>query len=226
MDNWFICGARNIAGLRRFASRETGIVARCLETRQCRIMAIPEHRHFSCFYLARRPALTRHPNSTMNKQYPAQSVSRRPRCFSKPGSRRFPARPRRILVVDDEPAARVLANRVFSEAGFEVVTVQSGFECLERFRKQPHGFDLILLDLSMPFMDGEETFRRLRAINPGRRRAAQHRASWPRSGWIECSPPAWPASSASRIGPTNCSRRSRRFSKTSRCRAPVAPPAT
>ena len=76
------------------------------------------------------------------------------------------ARPRRILVVDDEPAARVLANRVLSEAGFEVTTVQSGFECLERFRKQPQGFDLILLDLSMPFMDGEETFRRLREINP------------------------------------------------------------
>jgi DNA-binding response OmpR family regulator len=76
------------------------------------------------------------------------------------------ARPRRILVVDDEPAARVLANRVFSEAGFEVTTVQSGFECLERFRKEPHGFDLVLLDLSMPFMDGEETFRRLRAIHP------------------------------------------------------------
>jgi two-component system, cell cycle sensor histidine kinase and response regulator CckA len=76
------------------------------------------------------------------------------------------ARPRRLLVVDDDPAARVLANRVFSEAGYEVITVQSGFECLERFRKQPHGFDLILLDLSMPFMDGEETFRRLRDIHP------------------------------------------------------------
>jgi two-component system cell cycle sensor histidine kinase/response regulator CckA len=76
------------------------------------------------------------------------------------------ARPRRILVVDDEPAARVLANRVLSEAGFEVTTVQSGFECLERFRKEPRGFDLVLLDLSMPFMDGEETFKRLRGINP------------------------------------------------------------
>jgi CheY-like chemotaxis protein len=76
------------------------------------------------------------------------------------------ARPRRILVVDDEPAARVLAFRVFSEAGFEVTTAQSGFECLEHFRKRPNWFDLILLDLSMPFMDGEETFRHLRALNP------------------------------------------------------------
>ena len=76
------------------------------------------------------------------------------------------ARPRRILVVDDDPAARVLANRDFSEAGFDVTTAQSGFECLEKFRKRPNWFDLIVLDLSMPFMDGEETFRRLRSINP------------------------------------------------------------
>jgi DNA-binding response OmpR family regulator len=76
------------------------------------------------------------------------------------------ARPRRILVVDDEPAARVLAFRIFSEADFEVTTVQSGFECLEHFRKRPRWFDLILLDLSMPFMDGEETFKRLLALNP------------------------------------------------------------
>lgn len=76
------------------------------------------------------------------------------------------SRPRRILVVDDEPAARILAQRLFSEAGFEVVTVPSGFDCLKEFRKQPSGFDLILLDLSMPFMDGEETFRRLRRMNP------------------------------------------------------------
>ena len=78
----------------------------------------------------------------------------------------LPLRPRRILMVDDEPAARVLAFRVFSEAGFEVTTVQSGFECLEHFRKRPQWFDLIVLDLSMPFMDGEETFKRLRALNP------------------------------------------------------------
>jgi DNA-binding response OmpR family regulator len=78
----------------------------------------------------------------------------------------LPGRVRRILVVDDEPAARVLAFRVFSEAGFEVTTAQSGFECLEQFRKRPHWFDLILLDLSMPFMDGEETFKRLRALHP------------------------------------------------------------
>ena len=83
-----------------------------------------------------------------------------------PVGRAHDARSQRILVVDDEPAARVLAYRVFTEAGFDVTTVQSGFECLGQFWRRPHWFDLILLDLSMPFMDGEETFRRLRAINP------------------------------------------------------------
>ncbi len=73
---------------------------------------------------------------------------------------------RAIMVVDDEPMALVLAKRVLSEADFEVVTAQSGFECLDLFRKRPHHFDLILLDLAMPFMDGEETFTRLRSLRP------------------------------------------------------------
>lgn len=73
-------------------------------------------------------------------------------------------KPRSLLVVDDEPMALVLAKRILSEAGFEVVTAQSGFECLDLFRKRPHHFDLVLLDLTMPFMDGEETFGRLRTI--------------------------------------------------------------
>ena len=85
---------------------------------------------------------------------------------SEASARALPARSRRILVVDDDPAARVLAHRVFSEAGYEITTAQSGFECLEKFRQQPNWFDLVVLDLSMPFMDGEETFRRLRSINP------------------------------------------------------------
>ena len=99
-------------------------------------------------------------NRDLNPNHPAEAAP------SEVAGRALSARPRRILVVDDDPAARVLAHRVFSEAGFDVITIQSGFECLERFRRQPHGFDLILLDLSMPFMDGEETFRRLREINP------------------------------------------------------------
>ena len=69
-----------------------------------------------------------------------------------------------ILVVDDEPMALILIKRLLTEAGYQVVTVQSGFECLDVFRNQPTTFQLVLLDLTMPFMDGEETFHRLREI--------------------------------------------------------------
>jgi CheY-like chemotaxis protein len=71
-----------------------------------------------------------------------------------------------ILAVDDEPMNLVLAKRILSPAGFEVITAGSGFECLDLFRKSPAKFDLVLLDLSMPFMDGEETFERLKGISP------------------------------------------------------------
>ena len=73
---------------------------------------------------------------------------------------------RSILVVDDEAMALVLTKQNLSEAGFEVVTAQSGFECLDLFRSRPRHFDLVLLDLSMPLMDGEETFSRLKSIQP------------------------------------------------------------
>ena len=69
-----------------------------------------------------------------------------------------------ILVVDDESMALVLIKRLLTEAGYHAVTAQSGFEALDLFRRQPKAFQLVLLDLTMPFMDGEETFHRLREI--------------------------------------------------------------
>jgi CheY-like chemotaxis protein len=71
-----------------------------------------------------------------------------------------------ILVVDDEEMALTLVGRILTEAGYRVVTAQSGFECLDAFRLRPHEFHAVLLDLTMPFMDGEETFQRLREIRP------------------------------------------------------------
>jgi CheY-like chemotaxis protein len=71
-----------------------------------------------------------------------------------------------ILVVDDEPMALELLHGVLSDAGYEVAVAQSGFESLDLFRRDTHAFDLILTDLSMPLMDGEETFERLRQMSP------------------------------------------------------------
>ena len=99
-------------------------------------------------------------NNNVPYKKPAQTTA------PKAAPRSVLARPQRILFVDDEPAACGLAKRIFTAPTFELTTTYSGFECLEQFRARPHWFDLIVLDLSMPFMDGEETFRRLRAIRP------------------------------------------------------------
>ncbi len=72
----------------------------------------------------------------------------------------------RIMVVDDEKMLLILAGEILRGDGYDVVTAQSGFECLDLFRASPRKFDLVLLDLSMPLMDGEETFNRLRALRP------------------------------------------------------------
>jgi CheY-like chemotaxis protein len=71
-----------------------------------------------------------------------------------------------ILIVDDEQMALTLVKRILSDAGFQVTTAQSGFECLDLVRQRPFGFDLILLDLTMPFMGGDETFKRVRELRP------------------------------------------------------------
>jgi CheY-like chemotaxis protein len=71
-----------------------------------------------------------------------------------------------VLVVDDEPMALVLLQQILAQAGFAVVSAQSGFEAIDFYRKEPGRFALVLLDLAMPLMDGEETFNRLRAIDP------------------------------------------------------------
>jgi CheY-like chemotaxis protein len=83
-----------------------------------------------------------------------------------PAPPREPASKKSILVVDDEPMIVALSKQTLVDAGFNVVTAQSGFECLDLFRRRPRDFELILLDLRMPFMDGEEIFERMRMIRP------------------------------------------------------------
>jgi CheY-like chemotaxis protein len=72
----------------------------------------------------------------------------------------------RILLVDDERMTLELFQQLLVADGYEVVTAQSGFECLDHFVREDAEFDLVILDLTMPFMDGDETFRRLVEICP------------------------------------------------------------
>ncbi len=69
-----------------------------------------------------------------------------------------------ILVVDDEPSVRLLTEKVLERAGFRVVTAASGEEGLELFREHQDEVICVLLDLTMPGISGEETFREIRRI--------------------------------------------------------------
>ncbi len=83
-------------------------------------------------------------------------------------SRRQRGEKARVLVVDDEQMMLDLATRVLEEDGrFEIFTAQSAFQCLDLCGRNAEEFDVVVLDLTMPFMDGEETFNRLRSIAPG-----------------------------------------------------------
>ena len=71
-----------------------------------------------------------------------------------------------ILVVDDEESVRALATHILQRAGFEVVTASNGREAVEVYARRQRDVRLVLLDMTMPHMDGEATFRALRELDP------------------------------------------------------------
>jgi CheY-like chemotaxis protein len=64
------------------------------------------------------------------------------------------AEKRRLLIVDDEPATRILLSQIFRQLGHEVAVAEDGFAALESIRQVPP--DIILSDLNMPGMSGFE----------------------------------------------------------------------
>lgn len=75
--------------------------------------------------------------------------------------------PGTILVVDDDETVRAVTRRMLEYSGYTVVLAPDGREALTIFQQQRDMLDLVLLDMTMPHMDGEATFRELRRIDPG-----------------------------------------------------------
>ncbi|HID93922.1 MAG TPA: sigma-54-dependent Fis family transcriptional regulator, partial [bacterium (Candidatus Stahlbacteria)] len=70
----------------------------------------------------------------------------------------------RILVVDDEPIVCKSCLKILNDLGYEVETVQSGQEALERVEKEP--FDIVIVDLKMPGISGMEVLKTIRETYP------------------------------------------------------------
>jgi two-component system nitrogen regulation response regulator NtrX len=73
----------------------------------------------------------------------------------------------RILIVDDEPGIRQSLKGVFEDEGFATESVSSGEECLRKIADA--AYDLVLLDIWLPGIDGLETLRRIRELSPSTR---------------------------------------------------------
>ena len=76
------------------------------------------------------------------------------------------ARGETVLVVDDEQIVRRTAKTMLERYGYSVVLAENGREAVELYRVLADKIALILLDMTMPLMGGEETFRELKTIRP------------------------------------------------------------
>jgi DNA-binding NtrC family response regulator len=72
----------------------------------------------------------------------------------------------RLLVVEDEGALCDLLQRFLERAGYEVEVFSSSQEALARFKAEPGAFSLVITDLSLQPLNGEELLERMRGVDP------------------------------------------------------------
>ncbi len=73
----------------------------------------------------------------------------------------------KVLVVEDEPMVREVSVAMLERIGLKVLTAADGIEAVEVFRKHQNEIACVLLDLTMPRMNGWETLMALRELQPG-----------------------------------------------------------
>lgn len=73
----------------------------------------------------------------------------------------------KILVVDDAAFMRMKATRLLIENGYEVVEASTGAEAVSIFKRESP--DAVLLDITMPDMDGLTALKEIRSVNPNAR---------------------------------------------------------
>lgn len=76
---------------------------------------------------------------------------------------------RRLLIVDDEPAVLDLLKRYLERFGYAVEITLSGEAALQLFEAAPERYDLVITDLNLPGIGGEELLKRMRQRRPTQR---------------------------------------------------------
>jgi PAS domain S-box-containing protein len=71
-----------------------------------------------------------------------------------------------VLIVDDEETVRAVAQQMLDNMGFSVLTASDGSEALHIFRRHYKQIVCVLLDLTMPHMDGVKAFQAMRLLHP------------------------------------------------------------
>ncbi len=72
----------------------------------------------------------------------------------------------KILIVDDEAMFREMLRDVLEFLGYEILIARDGREGVEVYKGRQEEIDLVILDMNMPMMDGQEMFREIKKINP------------------------------------------------------------
>jgi len=72
----------------------------------------------------------------------------------------------RIMIVDDEPVVREIAQTMLMMMGYEAITFDDGKEAVPYYAAHFAEIDLVILDMIMPVMSGRECFRQMQKINP------------------------------------------------------------
>ena len=73
----------------------------------------------------------------------------------------------RLLVVDDEDMIRSVIHTALTLRGYRITEAANGFEALEKFQKTSPPFDLVLMDIGLPDIDGWTVLEKMRALRPG-----------------------------------------------------------
>jgi two-component system, cell cycle sensor histidine kinase and response regulator CckA len=98
--------------------------------------------------------------TSLNAYYPGSTFELLPPALAESGQ------PQTVLVADDEAIVRTVVTSMLRRLGCNVITACDGREALRTYAGSYSSIDLVIFDLMLPDMTGEELYRQLRLVNP------------------------------------------------------------